>query len=114
MISKLKGAGTIGTRFVSEVWPPTKDAYVSIVELIKSWVSFNLRNFLIENGFMIGKADSTLFTRKMRKYLFVCHIYVDDIIFGSTNKFFCDEFSKIMMDRFEMSLMEVITFFLRF
>jgi hypothetical protein len=31
-----------------------------------------LMNFLIENGFRIDKADSTLFTRKMGKDLFVC------------------------------------------
>jgi hypothetical protein len=68
----------------------------------RAWYEF-LRNFLIENGFKIGKADSTLFTRKMGKDLFVCQIYVDDIIFGSTNKSFCDEFNKIMTDRFEIS-----------
>jgi hypothetical protein len=73
-----------------------------------------LRDFLIENGFRIGKTDSTIFIRKMGKDLFVCQIYVDDIIFGSTNKSFCDEFSKIMTDRFKMSMMEVLTFFLRF
>jgi hypothetical protein len=50
----------------------------------------------------------------MGKDLFVCQIYVDDIIFGSTNKSFCEEFSKIMIDRFEMSMMEVLTFFLGF
>jgi hypothetical protein len=44
-----------------------------------------LRDFLIENGFRIGKADSTRFTRKMSKDLFICQIYIDDIIFGSTN-----------------------------
>jgi hypothetical protein len=58
--------------------------------------------------------DCTLFTRKMGKDLFVCQIYVDGIIFGSTNKSFCDEFSKIMTDRFEMSMMGVLTFFLGF
>jgi hypothetical protein len=73
-----------------------------------------LRNFLIENGFRIGKTNSTLFTKKMSKDLFVCQIYVDDIIFSSTNKFFFDEFSKIMTDRFEISMMRVITFFLAF
>jgi hypothetical protein len=31
-----------------------------------------LRNYIIENGFRIGKADSTLFARKMGKDLFVC------------------------------------------
>jgi hypothetical protein len=46
--------------------------------------------------------------------LFICQIYVDDIIFGSTNKSFCDEFNKIMTDRFKMSMMEVLTFFLEF
>jgi hypothetical protein len=50
----------------------------------------------------------------MGKDLFVCQIYVDDIIFGSTNKFFCEEFSKIMTDGFEMTTMEVLIFFLEF
>jgi hypothetical protein len=73
-----------------------------------------LRDFLIENSFRIGKADCTLFTRKMGKDLFVCQIYVNNIIFSSTNKSFCDEFSKIMTDKFEMSMMGVLTFFLEF
>jgi hypothetical protein len=73
-----------------------------------------LRDFLIKNGFSIGKANSTLFARKMDKDLFVCQIYVDDIIFGSTNKFFCDEFSKIMTDRFEMSMMGELKYFFGF
>jgi hypothetical protein len=71
-----------------------------------------LRDFLIDNGFRIDKMDSTLFTRRMGKNLFVCQIYVDDIIFGSTNKSFSDEFSKIMTDRFKMSIMGELTFFL--
>jgi hypothetical protein len=53
-----------------------------------------------------------LLSSKMGKYLFVCQIYVDDIIFVSTNKSFYDEFSKIMTDRFEMSMMGVLIFFL--
>jgi hypothetical protein len=73
-----------------------------------------LRDFLIKNGFRIGKADSTVFTRKMGKDLVVCQICGDDIIFGSINKSFCDEFSKIMTDKFEMSMMGVLTFFLGF
>jgi hypothetical protein len=44
-----------------------------------------LRDFLTKNGFKIGKDDYTLFTRKVDKNLFICQIYVDDIIFGSTN-----------------------------
>jgi hypothetical protein len=55
-----------------------------------------------------------LFTKRMGKNLFVCRIYVDDIIFGSTNTSFWDEFSKIMTDKFEMPMMGVLTFFLGF
>jgi hypothetical protein len=56
-----------------------------------------LRDFLITNGFKVGKADPTLFTKINAKDLFICQIYVDDIIFGSTNKSSCEEFSRIMI-----------------
>jgi hypothetical protein len=72
-----------------------------------------LSDFLTQNSFKIGKADSTHFTRK-DKDLFICQIYIDDIIFDYTNQSFCDEFSKIMTDRFEMSMMEELKFFLGF
>jgi hypothetical protein len=62
----------------------------------------------------MGKADSTLFTQKVDKDFFVCQIYVDDIIFGCTNKKFCEEFSKIMTKRFDMSMMGQLKFFLNF
>jgi hypothetical protein len=55
-----------------------------------------------------------LFTRKMSKDLFACQIYVEFIIFGSTNASFREEFSKIMTDRFEMSMMGELKYFLRF
>jgi hypothetical protein len=73
-----------------------------------------LRDFLTQNNFKIGKVDSTLFTRKVDKDLFIRQIYVDDIIFGFTNQSFCDEFSTIMTDRFEMSMMGELKFFLGF
>jgi hypothetical protein len=73
-----------------------------------------LRDFLIENGFKIGKADSTLFTRRVGDDLFVSQIYVDDIIFGSTNKACCDEFSQTMIKRFEMTMTGELNFFLGF
>src|SRR5688500_14467405 len=65
-----------------------------------------LRDFLITNGFKVRKADPTLFTKTVAKDLFVCQNYVDDIIFGSTNKLTCEEFSRIMIQKFEMSMME--------
>jgi hypothetical protein len=38
-------------------------------------------------------------------------LYVEGIIFGSTNKTFNEKFAKLMIDRFEMSMMGKIMFF---
>jgi hypothetical protein len=56
-----------------------------------------LRDFLIANGFKVRKVDPTLFTKTFDKDLFICQIYVDGIIFGSTNMSSCKEFSRIMI-----------------
>jgi hypothetical protein len=61
-----------------------------------------------------NKADPTLFTKTIANDLFVCQIYVDDIIFGSTNKSTCEEFSRIMIQKFEMSMMGELKYFLGF
>jgi hypothetical protein len=105
-------AGFKSEEYSNHVYKLHKAVY-GLKQAPRAWYEC-LRDFLIENGFRIGKVDSTLFTRKMDKYLFICQIYVDDIIFGSTNKSLCDEFMKITMDMFEMSMMEVLTFFLGF
>jgi hypothetical protein len=39
-------------------------------------------------------------------------IYVDDIIFGSTNQMSCEEFNRTMVQKFEMSMMGEMKFFL--
>ena len=39
-------------------------------------------------------------------------IYVDDIVFGSTNEALCQEFSLLMTNKFEMSLMGELKYFL--
>nr|GEW60146.1 ribonuclease H-like domain-containing protein [Tanacetum cinerariifolium] len=39
-------------------------------------------------------------------------VYVDDIIFGSTNKELCKAFEKLMKDKFQMSSIRELTFFL--
>jgi hypothetical protein len=73
-----------------------------------------LQGFLITNGFKVGKDDPTIFTKTVAKDLFICQIYVDDIIFGSTNKSTCEEFSRIMIQKFEMSMMGALKYFLGF
>jgi hypothetical protein len=73
-----------------------------------------LRDFFITNGFKVGKIGPTLFTKTIAKDLFICQIYVDDIIFGSTNKSSREEFNRIMIQKFEMSMMGELKYFLRF
>jgi hypothetical protein len=53
-----------------------------------------------------------LFTKSIGKDLFICQIYVDDIIFGSTNQSFCEEFGEMMSRDFEMSMIGELSFFL--
>jgi hypothetical protein len=60
------------------------------------------------------KTDPTLFTKTIAKDLFICQIYVDDIIFGSTNKSSCEEFSRIMIQKFKMLMMGELKYFLGF
>ncbi|GJR76496.1 putative ribonuclease H-like domain-containing protein [Tanacetum coccineum] len=44
--------------------------------------------------------------------ILLIHVYVDDIIFGSTNKELCTAFEKLMKDKFQMSSIGELTFFL--
>ena len=49
----------------------------------------------------MGKVDKALFVKHQLKDLIVVQIYVDDIIFGSTNNLLCDEFAKSMSQEFD-------------
>ena len=42
----------------------------------------------------------------------MCQLYVDDIIFGSPNKAFNEEFAALMTSKFKMSMMGELKFFL--
>jgi hypothetical protein len=65
---------------------------------------------------MLSRSEKlpTLFTKTYDSDLFICQIYVDDIIFGSTNQKSCEEFSRVMMQKFKMSMMGELTYFLAF
>jgi hypothetical protein len=59
----------------------------------------------------MGKVDTTLFTKKIGKDLFALQIYIDDIIFSSTNQDYCDEFGKMMAKELEMLMIGELSFF---
>jgi hypothetical protein len=100
------------SEYPNHVYKLSKALYV-LKQAPRAWYEC-LRDFLITNGFKVRKADPTLFTKIVAKDLFVCQIYVDDIIFGSTNKSTCEEFSRIMIHKFEMSMMGELKYFLGF
>ena len=80
----------------------------------RAWYEF-LRDFLLHDGFCMGTVDSTLFTKRVKGGgLFICQIYVDDIIFGGTNPNHNKAFELLMTRKFEMSMMGELKFFLGF
>jgi hypothetical protein len=114
-----QGGGICGTtpsfeedRYPDHVYRLSKALY-RLKQAPRAWYEC-LRDFLISNAFKVGKVDPTLFTKTCNGDLFVCQIYVDDIIFGSTNQKSCEEFSSVMMQKFEMSMMGELNYFLGF
>nr|GEV24374.1 hypothetical protein [Tanacetum cinerariifolium] len=77
----------------------------------RAWYE-TLANYLLENGFQRGKIDQTLFIKRQKDDILLVQIYVDDIIFGSTNKDLCKAFEKLMKDKFQMSSIGKLIFFL--
>jgi len=77
----------------------------------RAWYE-RLSSFLISNDFIKGKVDTTLFTKHVDNDILIVQIYVDDIIFGSTNELLCKDFEKVMQLEFEMSSMGELNFFL--
>lgn len=102
--------GFINPTFPNYVYKLDKALY-GLKQAPRAWYE-TLTNFLIEKGFTRGKVDTTLFLRKHKDSTLLVQIYVDDIIFGSTDIKLCERFAKLMQSKFEMSMMGELTFFL--
>nr|GEW45189.1 uncharacterized mitochondrial protein AtMg00810-like [Tanacetum cinerariifolium] len=87
-----------------------KKALYGLKEVPYAWYGM-LSRFLISQHFSKGAVDLTLFTWKAGNDLLLVQIYVDDIIFASTNTAMCNEFANSMTTMFKMSMMEKISFF---
>ncbi|GKE07382.1 retrovirus-related pol polyprotein from transposon TNT 1-94 [Tanacetum coccineum] len=70
----------------------------------RAWYD-TLSQFILDNKFFKGVVDLTLFTWKTGKHILLVQIYVDDIIFASTDPKACDIFSNEMSSKFQMSMM---------
>ncbi|GJX95747.1 retrovirus-related pol polyprotein from transposon TNT 1-94 [Tanacetum coccineum] len=102
--------GFIDTDHPSHVYKLKKALY-GLKQAPRAWYD-KLSTFLLQNGFSKGIIDPMLFTRRFDDDILVIQVYVDDIIFGSTNPRYATLFSDLMKIRFEMSMMGEMTFFL--
>nr|GEZ78235.1 retrovirus-related Pol polyprotein from transposon TNT 1-94 [Tanacetum cinerariifolium] len=87
-----------------------KKALYGLKQAPRAWYD-TLSRFLLDNNFSKGAVDPTLFTRKTGKHILLVQIYVDDIIFASTDPKDCGIFSKEMSSKFQMSMMGQMSFF---
>ncbi|GKD23738.1 retrovirus-related pol polyprotein from transposon TNT 1-94 [Tanacetum coccineum] len=90
-----------------------RKALYGLKQALRAWYD-ELSNFLMSKGFTKGTIDPTIFTIRYGEDILLVQIYVDDIIFESTNPKFSKRFEKLMHNRFEMSLIGEMKFFLGF
>ncbi|GJS48511.1 retrovirus-related pol polyprotein from transposon TNT 1-94 [Tanacetum coccineum] len=88
-----------------------KKALYGLKQAHRAWYD-TLSRFLLDNKFSKGAVDPTLFTWKTGKHILLVQIYVDDIIFASTDPKACEIFSYEMSSKFQMSMMGQMSFFL--
>nr|GFA09793.1 retrovirus-related Pol polyprotein from transposon TNT 1-94 [Tanacetum cinerariifolium] len=88
-----------------------KKALYGLKQAPRAWYD-ELSKFLLQNHFFKGTIDPTLFIRRFQDDILVVQVYVDDIIFSSTHPRYIQLFSDLMKNRFEMSMMGEMTFFL--
>nr|GEZ48432.1 retrovirus-related Pol polyprotein from transposon TNT 1-94 [Tanacetum cinerariifolium] len=88
-----------------------KKALYGLKQAPRAWYN-ELSNFLVSKGFSKGSIDPTLFITNHGEDILLVQIYVNDIISGSTNPKLSKQFEKLMHNKFEMSMMGDLKFFL--
>nr|GEX72085.1 retrovirus-related Pol polyprotein from transposon TNT 1-94 [Tanacetum cinerariifolium] len=88
-----------------------KKALYVLKQASRAWYD-ELSKFLLSKGFSKGFIDPTLFITKHRGDILLMQIYVDDIIFGSTNPNLSKRFEKLMHSKFKMSMIWELKFLL--
>nr|GFB09643.1 putative ribonuclease H-like domain-containing protein [Tanacetum cinerariifolium] len=96
--------------FPTKVYKVEKAMY-GLHQAPRAWYG-TLSKYLLKNGFQRGTIDQTLFIRRKREDFILVQVYVDDIIFGSSNPQLCGEFKALMHKKFQMSAMGELNFFL--
>ncbi|GJR31146.1 retrovirus-related pol polyprotein from transposon TNT 1-94 [Tanacetum coccineum] len=85
-----------------------KKALYGLKHALRAWYN-TLSRFLLDKKFSKGEVDPTLFTRKIGKHILLVQIYVDDIIFASTDpKAFSQSPGGIFINQLKYAL-EILT-----
>nr|GEU37839.1 putative ribonuclease H-like domain-containing protein [Tanacetum cinerariifolium] len=88
-----------------------KKALYGFHQAPKAWYEI-LSTYLLDNVFHREKIDKTLFIRRHKDDILLVQVYVDDIIFALTKKELCNTFEKMMHEKFQISSIGELTFFL--
>ncbi|KAK0591893.1 hypothetical protein LWI29_009888 [Acer saccharum] len=88
-----------------------KKALYGLKQAPRAWYE-RLTQFLVDNNYTRGSVDKTLFIKRDKAELFIAQIYVDDIVFCSTNNTKVQQFVDVMSHEFEMSLVSELSYFL--
>jgi hypothetical protein len=86
-------------------------ALYEVKQASRAWYA-RFKTFLLEYGYVMRSVDKILLTLKHGNDFLLVQIYVDDIIFGDSSHVLVSSFQKLM-EEFQMSMMEELTFFLR-
>nr|GEU51625.1 copia protein [Tanacetum cinerariifolium] len=102
--------GFVDPKFPNKVYKVVKALY-GLHQAPRAWYA-TLSTFLEKSGYRRGAIDKNLFIKQDKKDIMLVQVYVNDIIFGSTKKSWCDEFEELTKNRFQMSSMGKLSFFL--
>ena len=102
--------GFIDSEYPEHVYK-LKRALYGLHQAPRAWYA-TLTEHLLTNGYTRGTIDLTLFIKRVGNDQILVQIYVDDIIFGSTNEKMCKEFESVMKQKFEMSSLGKMSTFL--
>ncbi|GKE59639.1 putative ribonuclease H-like domain-containing protein, partial [Tanacetum coccineum] len=111
--------------FLSAIEPTSIDKYLSDSSWVEAIQEKLLQFKLQQSAFLYGTIEEEVYVTqppgfkdpdhpdkvyKQKGDIFLVQVYVDDIIFGSTNKELCTAFEKLMKDKFKMSSMGELNF----
>nr|GEU87747.1 uncharacterized mitochondrial protein AtMg00810-like [Tanacetum cinerariifolium] len=96
--------------FIDRVYKVKKTLY-GLHQAPRAWYK-TLSTYLLDTRFQRWKINKALFIKRHNGDILLVQVYVDDIIFGSRKKELYNAFEKLMHEKFQMSSMGELTFFL--